>query len=53
MTRDIKADSWNQFPVAQRWVATGEAISHLRYLEEEGKLARHKRGKIQLYSLIQ
>ena len=53
MTWDIKADSWDQFPVAQRWFATGEAISHLRYLEEEGKLARKKSGKIQLYSLVQ
>jgi hypothetical protein len=50
---DIKADSWDVFPVAQKWFATGEAISHLRYLEEEGKLARKKRGKLKLYSLIQ
>ena len=53
MTWDIKAASWDHFPVAQRWFATGEAISHLRYLEEEGKLARKKSGKIKLYSLIQ
>ena len=53
MTWDIKADSWDQFPVAQRWFATGEAISHLRYLEEEGKLVRKNDDKISLYSLIQ
>ena len=53
MTWDIKADSWDQFPVAQRWFATGEAISHLRYLEEEGKLAHKNSDKIKLYSLIQ
>jgi glyoxylase-like metal-dependent hydrolase (beta-lactamase superfamily II) len=53
MTWDIKADSWDQFPVAQRWFATGEAISHLRYLEEEGKLSRKNRDGIKLYSLIQ
>lgn len=52
MTWDIKADSWDQFPVAQRWFATGEAISHLRYLEEEGKLARKNSEKFKLYSLI-
>ena len=52
MTWDIKADSWDQFPVAQRWFATGEAISHLRYLEEEGKLVRKNNDKISLYSLI-
>jgi len=53
MTWDIKAKSWNHFPVAQRWFATGEAISHLRYLEEEGKLASTNRDKIKLYTLIQ
>jgi len=40
MTWDIDCDSWDQFPVAQKWFATGEAMSHLRYLEEDGKLAR-------------
>lgn len=53
MTWDIKAESWDQFPVAQRWFATGEAISHLRYLEQDGKLARHQSNEIQLYSLMQ
>jgi glyoxylase-like metal-dependent hydrolase (beta-lactamase superfamily II) len=53
MTWDIKADSWDQFPVAQRWFATGEAISHLRYLEEEGKLAYKSNKNIKLYTLIQ
>ena len=53
MTWDIKAESWDQFPVAQRWFATGEAISHLRYLEQAGKLARQNSDKMQLYSLIQ
>lgn len=36
MTWDIKADSWEAFPIAQQWFATGEALSHLRYLEKEG-----------------
>jgi len=38
--------------VAQKWFATGEAISHLRYLEEEGKLVRNAGGKITLYALV-
>ena len=53
MTWDIKADSWDDFPVAQRWFATGEAISHLRYLEEAGKLFSKKDNGIKLYSLMQ
>ncbi|MDD2604795.1 MAG: MBL fold metallo-hydrolase [Desulfobacteraceae bacterium] len=44
MTWDIKADRWEDFPVAQQWFATGEALSHLRYLEEEGKIARLEKG---------
>jgi glyoxylase-like metal-dependent hydrolase (beta-lactamase superfamily II) len=40
MTWDISYDSWEQFPVSQKWFATGEAIAHLRYLEEEGKIVR-------------
>jgi glyoxylase-like metal-dependent hydrolase (beta-lactamase superfamily II) len=53
MTWDIDSESWDQFPVAQKWFATGEAISHLRYLEEEGQLVRNADGKITLYGLVQ
>jgi glyoxylase-like metal-dependent hydrolase (beta-lactamase superfamily II) len=52
MTWDLKCDDWNDFPVAQRWFATGEAISHLRLLEEEGKVGRSVKDKLTLYSLI-
>jgi glyoxylase-like metal-dependent hydrolase (beta-lactamase superfamily II) len=40
MTWDIKCDSWDLFPVAQKWFATAEAISHLRYLENQGRIRR-------------
>jgi len=33
MSWDLTYDSWDQFPVAQKWFATGEAIAHLKYLE--------------------
>ncbi len=52
MTWDIDSESWDQFPVAQKWFATGEAISHLRYLEEEGQLVRNAGGKITLYARV-
>ncbi len=51
MTWDLKCDDWNDFPVAQRWFATGEAISHLRLLEEEGKIMRKNEGELSLYCL--
>ncbi len=53
MTWDIKADSWDQFPVAQKWFATGEAISHVRYLEKEGRLVRKNNDEVTRYSLAQ
>lgn len=40
MTWDIKAKNWEAFPIAQKWFATGEAISHLRLLENTGRIVR-------------
>jgi hypothetical protein len=40
MRWDIEALDWEAFPVAQQWFATGEALAHLRYLEEEKKIRR-------------
>jgi glyoxylase-like metal-dependent hydrolase (beta-lactamase superfamily II) len=50
MTWDIRCDRWEDFPVAQKWFATGEAISHLRYLEEAGEFSRHTSEKMTFYS---
>lgn len=44
MSWDIKSDSWEDFPRAQKWFAMGEAIAHLRYLEEEGVVVRRDKG---------
>jgi glyoxylase-like metal-dependent hydrolase (beta-lactamase superfamily II) len=53
MTWDIRYDSWNDFPVAQKWFATGEAISHLRFLEEKRLVTKEKNDSgIQKYRLI-
>jgi glyoxylase-like metal-dependent hydrolase (beta-lactamase superfamily II) len=40
MTWDIEANSWDDFPVAQKWFATGEALSHLRFLERRQQIQR-------------
>jgi len=43
MTWEIRYSSWEDFPVAQKWFATGEALSHLDRLvalndaEEQGR----------------
>ena len=53
MTWDIKYDSWNDFPVAQKWFATGEAISHLRFLEEKQLVTKeNKNTGIQKYRAV-
>jgi hypothetical protein len=51
MTWDIDCEDWDQFPVAQKWFALGEAIAHLRYLEEEGKIVRMTVNKITAFAL--
>lgn len=40
MTWDISYESWEEFPVPQRWFATGEALAHLLYLERLGTVTR-------------
>lgn len=44
MTWSIRANSWDEFPVMQRWFATGEAIAHLHYIEGKGLVSRQEEG---------
>jgi hypothetical protein len=46
---DIKCDSWGAFPLAQKWFATGEAIAHLRYLKDKGRIGRTRENNIYRY----
>jgi len=52
MTWDLDAPDWEAFPVAQKWFATGEALSHLRYLEAAGKIRRNEGGTPVTFSLM-
>jgi hypothetical protein len=38
MTWDIGYKAWELFPPAQKLFAFGEAMAHLKYLEEEGEV---------------
>ncbi len=40
MTWDIRAKSWADFPVNQKWFAMSEALAHLDYLRAEGAVVR-------------
>jgi glyoxylase-like metal-dependent hydrolase (beta-lactamase superfamily II) len=50
MSWDILFDSWDLFPVTQKWFAVGEAISHLKYLEEEGLVGKEMREGKRVFS---
>ncbi len=45
MEWDIVAENWDDFPLMQKWFATGEALAHLRYLEEEKAVVREQAGE--------
>ena len=40
MTWKIRANSWAEFPVAQKWFAVGECMSHMDYLTARGEIRR-------------
>jgi glyoxylase-like metal-dependent hydrolase (beta-lactamase superfamily II) len=44
-------DSFDLFPAAQKWFATGEAIAHLKYIEENGTVQRKMLKDKIVYSL--
>ncbi len=51
MTWDISYDAWEDFPVPQKWFASGEALSHLLYLLARDEVRRERvDGKV-LFSL--
>jgi glyoxylase-like metal-dependent hydrolase (beta-lactamase superfamily II) len=51
MSWDIMSESWDLFPVSQKWFATGEAMAHLKYLKEEGIIKSEMRKQKIVFSL--
>jgi len=51
MTWDIEADSWQAFPIMQKWFATGEAATHLRYLAGRGVIHYDVRDGAAVFSV--
>jgi glyoxylase-like metal-dependent hydrolase (beta-lactamase superfamily II) len=49
MKWDIRAKNWADFPPGQRWFAVGEALSHLNYLIDQGKVKRIVKNGIHTY----
>ncbi len=52
MTWDMSYEHWHEFPASQKWFASGEALAHLKYLEDEGKIRRETHNQTILFSLI-
>jgi glyoxylase-like metal-dependent hydrolase (beta-lactamase superfamily II) len=52
MSWDTDFESWDLFPGAQKWIATGEAVAHLKYLEDD-QIQKERREKEAIYSLKQ
>lgn len=47
MTWSIRAKDWDDFPIPQKWFASGEAMSHLEHLYTIGKISKELRdGKL-------
>lgn len=47
MTWDIDCDEWEDFPIPQKWFASGEALAHLQFLQGKGRVQKTSRdGKI-------
>jgi glyoxylase-like metal-dependent hydrolase (beta-lactamase superfamily II) len=51
MTWDMTYRTFDEFPVQQKWFAGGEAVAHLRYLEEKGLVQQESRGNQMVYAL--
>jgi len=45
----IRADSWESFPIVQKWFAVGECLSHLDYHLARGNIRREERDGIRRY----
>lgn len=52
MTWKIRADSWEEFPIIQKWFAVGECLSHLDYLRKRGKVGREQREGLWRYEAM-
>ncbi len=49
MTWDLKIDKWEDFPKAQKWFSSGEAMSHLEHLFHQGRADRREQDGVYYY----
>ena len=51
MSWDIDCDTWEDFPLPQKWFAGGEAMAHLRFLLGQGRVVRELLGNKAFFRL--
>ncbi|MFW6142664.1 MAG: MBL fold metallo-hydrolase [Desulfovermiculus sp.] len=51
MSWDLNTKDWKEFPLAQKWFATGEALAHLSYLESQGEVIREMTAEYQIWTM--
>jgi glyoxylase-like metal-dependent hydrolase (beta-lactamase superfamily II) len=51
MKWDVSFKEWNEFPIAQKYFALGEALSHLKYLVVKGKVVLDEVGGIYKFNI--
>jgi glyoxylase-like metal-dependent hydrolase (beta-lactamase superfamily II) len=51
MTWELDCPSWEGFPVSQKWFATGETLSYLKYLQERSEIRREVQDGMAYFSL--
>ncbi|MCE4614589.1 MAG: MBL fold metallo-hydrolase [Desulfurococcales archaeon] len=51
MTWDVAFKKWSEFPIAQKYFAIGEALSHLKYLVGKGRISLDEFNGIYKFSI--
>ena len=51
MSWSMRGKKWKEFPPTQKWFAMGEALSHLEYLLDEGKIKRCEENNKFVYEI--
>jgi len=52
MKWELRINSWDEFPIPQKWFASGEAMSHLEHLVAIGKAEKSVENEIIYYKAI-
>lgn len=49
---DVEYTSWDRFPLFQKFLAVGETLAHLKFLDEQGRVKKNKRAETILYRAV-